>query len=148
MRASLTIAKPDNEVEIGLLYSSSLDLDSESMNSFGHLALESAKTRRKALLDLHIHTFACPYCPQEIRETNCLSDGNYCAFFPKVDDLMLEMLDPEDFTTDNIDKNNPGQNSDGDVIADFSGRELLLSSIEEKCFHRVIKNIIETNKHD
>ena len=45
MRASLTIAKPDNEVEIGLLYSSSLDLDSNSMNSFTHLALESAKTR-------------------------------------------------------------------------------------------------------
>ena len=27
IRASLTIAKPDNSVEIGLLYSSSLDLD-------------------------------------------------------------------------------------------------------------------------
>ena len=67
MRASLTIAKPDNEIEIGLLYSSSLDLDSQSMQSFTHLALESAKTRKKALLDLHIHTFGCPYCPKQIR---------------------------------------------------------------------------------
>ena len=87
MRASLTIAKPDNEIEIGLLYSSSLDLDSQSMQSFTHLALESAKTRKKALLDLHIHTFGCPYCPKQIRQANCLSDGKYCAFFPKVGDL-------------------------------------------------------------
>ena len=28
LRASLTISKPDNEIKIGLLYSSSLDLDS------------------------------------------------------------------------------------------------------------------------
>lgn len=111
MRASLTIAKPDNEVEIGLLYSSSLDLDSESMNSFTHLALESAKTRQKALLDLHIHTFACPYCPEEIRETNCLSNGHYCAFFPKVDDLQQELMDPEDYETDNIGSNNVKETS-------------------------------------
>ena len=45
MRASLTIAKSDNQVEIGLLYSSSLDLDSQSMHQFTQLALESAKTR-------------------------------------------------------------------------------------------------------
>lgn len=31
MRASFTIAKPDNEIEVGLLYSSSLDLDPTSM---------------------------------------------------------------------------------------------------------------------
>lgn len=73
------------------------------MNSFTHLALESAKTRQKALLDLHIHTFGCPYCPQEIREANCVSKGKYCAFFPKVDDLRMEMMDPEDFQMDNVD---------------------------------------------
>lgn len=66
MRAALTIARPDNEIEIGLLYSSTLDLDSQSMNSFTHLALESVKSRKKALLDLHIHTFGCPYCPDLI----------------------------------------------------------------------------------
>lgn len=42
MRASLTIAKPDNEIEIGLLYSSSLDLDALSMQAFTSMALESA----------------------------------------------------------------------------------------------------------
>ena len=44
------------------------------------------------------------------------------------------MLDPEDFTTDNV-----NSNDNGDTIGDFSGRNLLLSSIEEKCFHQVIK---------
>ena len=63
IRASLTIAKPDNEIEIGLLYSSSLDLDSTSMEAFTTLALESAQARQKALLDLHIHTFSCLGCP-------------------------------------------------------------------------------------
>ena len=52
------------------------------------------------------------------------------------------MLDPEDFITDNVRK------SEGEVNAEFTGRELLLSSIEEKCFHNVIKEIIETNKKD
>lgn len=60
VRASLTISKPDNEVEIGILLSSSLDLDSTQMKSFAELAMESAKTRRKPLLDFHIHTFSCP----------------------------------------------------------------------------------------
>ena len=59
MRASLTIAKPDNEVQIGMLYSSSLDLDSQGMKTFAKSALESAKTRHRALLDFHIHTFSC-----------------------------------------------------------------------------------------
>ena len=45
IRASLRIANNDNEIEIGLLYSSSLDLDSQSLNSFAQLALNSAVTR-------------------------------------------------------------------------------------------------------
>ncbi len=87
MRASLTIAKPDNEIEIGLLYSSSLDLDSNAMQAFTTMAKESAQSRHKALLDLHIHTFGCSICPPAIKEEACVSDGKYCAFFPKVGDF-------------------------------------------------------------
>ena len=54
------------------------------------------------------------------------------------------MRDPEDFESDNVDKND----NDEAIAADWTGRELLLSSIEEKCFHQVIKEIIETNKKD
>ena len=56
----------------------------------------------------------------------------------------MEMRDPEDFEFDNVDKND----NDEAIAADWTGRELLLSSIEEKCFHQVIKEIIETNKKD
>ena len=58
----------------------------------------------------------------------------------------MEMVDPEDYETDNVKKE--FNQKDGEVKAEFSGRELLLSSIEEKCYHNVIKEIIETNKKD
>lgn len=61
------------------------------------MALESAKTRHKALLDLHLHTFSCLGCPEEIRETQCVSKGKYCAFYPKIGDFEQVLLDPEDF---------------------------------------------------
>lgn len=101
VRASLTISKPDNEIQIGILFSSSLDLDAASMQSFTELALESAKTRQKALLDFRIHTFSCPFCPDMVIEENCVSNGDYCAFFPKQSDYEQEMLDPEDYEMDN-----------------------------------------------
>ena len=58
----------------------------------------------------------------------------------------MEMVDPEDYETDNVKKE--FNQKDGEVKAEFSGRELLLSSIEEKCYHNVIMEIIETNKKD
>ena len=70
------------------------------MAAFTKLALESATNRQKALLDLHIHTFGCPYCPEEIRQENCVSNGLYCAFFPKVGDIAQELVDPEDYEMD------------------------------------------------
>lgn len=83
MRANLSISKADNEVEIGILFSSSLDLDSKSMSSFADLAFKSAVDRKRPLLNFHIDTFACGVCPDEMRKSYCLSDGAYCAFFPK-----------------------------------------------------------------
>jgi len=72
------------------------------MKTFAKSALESAKTRQKALLDFHIHTFGCQNCPDIIKQENCVSDGMFCAFFPKVGDYDQEQLDPEDYTiTDN-----------------------------------------------
>ena len=114
------------------------------MFAFTNLALASAKTRSKALLDLHIHTFACPYCPEPIREENCLSNGQYCAFFPKVGDLALEISDPEDFEMDN----RPKQSINSDVQAEFTGRELLLASLHERCYHREIFSIIANGQQD
>ena len=141
IRASLEISNPNNEIQIGLLYSSSLDLDSQSLEAFTTLAQKSAVDRQKALLDLHIHTFACPNCPKEIKEKNCLSNGNYCAFFPKEGDIMTEGKNPEDY-------DNKHPETSGNLVSawgDFTGRELLIASLEEKCYHEEIKADIEKN---
>ena len=45
IRASLMISNPNNEIEIGLLYSSSLDLDAQSLEAFTTLAQKSAIDR-------------------------------------------------------------------------------------------------------
>ena len=42
LKAQLTISTASNDIEIGIFYSSSLDLDSESMNAFAKLAFKSA----------------------------------------------------------------------------------------------------------
>ena len=48
-------------------------------------------------------------------------------------------LDPEDYVPEEI---------NGEIEAMFTGRELLLSTIKEKCYHNEIKTIIENNKKD
>ena len=116
------------------------------MKAFTTLALESAKTRKQALLDLHIHTFSCVYCPDFLKEENCVSDGQYCAFFPRVGELSQEIIDPEDYEMDNQPKGD--QLVDSDTIADFTGRELLISSLHEKCYHQELKSIIARGKED
>lgn len=45
MNASLEIHNRGNEVTVGMLFGSVLDLEAESLRSFTELALESAKTR-------------------------------------------------------------------------------------------------------
>ena len=135
IRASLIISNPNNEISIGLLYSSSLDLDSQSLDAFTTLAQKSAVDRKKALLDLHIHTFSCLGCPKEVKEINCLSNGKYCAFFPKEGDIMIEHKNPEDYKSQTY----------VSFWADFTGRELLISSLEEKCYHEEIKADIQEN---
>ena len=49
------------------------------------------------------------------------------------------MLDPED--------QNSGYQGD-DVQADFTGRELLISSLYEKCYHMALSDIISKGKKD
>lgn len=100
------------------------------------MALESALNRKKALLDLHIHTFGCLTCPSEVKNEACISNGKYCSFYPKVGNY----FDSEDL------KDAP---KDLRVsTTDFSGRELIESSIYEKCYHNEIRNLIEAGGED
>ena len=75
-----------------------------------------------------------------IREKNCLSNGKYCAFFPKEGDIENEFKNPEDY------EKHP--ETSGNLVsfwADFTGRDLLIASLEEKCYHEEIKADIEKN---
>ena len=137
LKAQLTISLPSNDIEVGLFYSSSLDLDSESMAAFAKLAFKSAQDREKPLLNLRIHSFGCPTCPVGVRQHSCLSDGKYCAFFPKVGDFLQTQLMPEDFAVET-----EHDIHGGDIVTDFSGRELMLSSLREKCSHLEVKRLI------
>ena len=71
------------------------------MSEFAKLAWQSISKRHKPLLDLHIHSFGCPTCPQAIKEQECVSDGKYCAFFPKTGTFEQQFLDSDDYLFDN-----------------------------------------------
>ena len=78
------------KVELGLFYSSSLDLNADEMKLFSKLILNKAEGEGiKELVVPRIHTFACPTCPEFIQKKNCLSKGRYCAFFPKSEELAV-----------------------------------------------------------
>ena len=53
------------------------------------------------------------------------------------------MLDPEDYAVEEA-----GTKINHDTLAEFTGRELLLSSLHEKCFHDSLKDLIERGKQD
>lgn len=97
------------------------------MDTFARLAYDTASTAHESLITLRIHTFACPSCPDFIKEEACLSDGLYCAYSPKRNDFWVEQKDSEDIA--------PTSNT----LYYFTGRELLLSSLQEKCLHTLIQ---------
>lgn len=88
LQAELIIARPDNAVEMGVFWGSSLDFSAYTLEAFLDLVtLHQNNNTTDNLLNLHVHTFSCPTCPKEIKEQECLSDGAYCAFFPKEGDI-------------------------------------------------------------
>jgi hypothetical protein len=136
LRAEFNIARPDNSVDLGVFWGSSLDLTILQMNELALMveAHKVTKTTADTLLSLHVHTFACPNCPKSIKEDECVSDGAYCTFFPKMGDMNAEDLDPEDKIV------KESQTCRG-IMADFTGRDLLISSLYEKCSHSIITKV-------
>lgn len=81
-----------------------------------------------------------------IRE-NCVSYGAYCAFFPKVGDIEQTMLDPEDYEMDNTPEDKLNL-TNADQFTDFTGKELIIASLYEKCYHETLKKAIMAGKAD
>lgn len=134
LKAEQIISRPDNSIEMGIFWGSSLDVTEYTMEALNELVQQhSTSNTTDSLLSLHVHTFACPTCPKEIKEEDCVSNGAYCAFFPKHGDISQEDLDPEDYVVQEA-------MFSSKISIDFTGRELLISSLFEKCAHMLIAN--------
>ena len=118
LKSELTIKNSDDKLEIGLFISSTVDVEPSVMETFARLAFESATTAHESAIELHIHTFACPLCPDFIKVDDCVSNGNYCVYFPKRNDYWIEQKDPEDL-----------RKKQDTTESEFTGRELLLTTL-------------------
>ena len=80
VKAELEIAHPDNRVEYELWYSSSLDLNFDLVRELQ--AYQSALTQ-DALFTPRILSYSCKYCDEQVKQNQCIIDGEYCAYLPK-----------------------------------------------------------------
>lgn len=136
LKAELIIAKPDNSIDLGVFWGSSLDMSQYTMEAFSQLVdAHQQNNTTDTLFSFHVHTFACPTCPKEIKQQDCVSNGAYCTFFPKMGDMSQEELDPEDYIIQ--EKKSARQK----LQIDFTGRDLLISSLFEKCAHSIITKV-------
>ena len=79
IRASLDFAYHKNLVDYQLWYSSILDLETDFLSEFVKYS--------KAFVNYtqftpRIMTFNCQYCSQDLKESECLSEGRYCPYTP------------------------------------------------------------------
>lgn len=81
MKANLEISQSDSkQVEIGLWYGSTLDLDPkllQELYDYTHMLEDYV------VFTPHIMTLQCPTCVYEVKNKECLSDGLYCLIPPK-----------------------------------------------------------------
>jgi len=112
----LDINNEDDNIEVDLWYSSSLDLGLNLAQELSALSYSfSADHGRQPLITPRIATWACPNCAADFKVTNCVSDGKFCAYTPKF-----------------FDEYNLGGE---DVMFEMTGREILIQGLREKCLH-------------
>lgn len=71
-------------VEVDLWYTSSLDLGLTLSDELSALSYSFDTDHDAiALFTPRIATFSCEDCPKDFIQTNCVSNGLYCAFTPK-----------------------------------------------------------------
>ena len=80
IKAGLEMVNPDNRVEYEFWYSTILDIDFDKLVDIG---MFQKALNKHALFTPRIYTYPCPQCEKEIKESNCLADGNYCPLFPQ-----------------------------------------------------------------
>lgn len=106
-------------IDVDLWYSSTLDLGLKLSDELSALSYSFKNNHgTKPLFTPRIATFECRNCSETFLQENCMSDGLYCPYTPKFfDEYKL-------------------QNSE----FQFSGREILLQALREKCLHDLISD--------
>ncbi len=75
LKSELTIKSTDDKLQLGILYGTTLDLEQRTLDALARIAYESVSSARQSAIELHIHTFSCPTCPDFIKASDCVSDG-------------------------------------------------------------------------
>lgn len=74
------MAHPDNRVEYEFWYSTILDIEYWRLYD---IALYQRALNADALFTPRILTYKCEKCSKEFIQTNCIENGDYCAYMPK-----------------------------------------------------------------
>mmetsp|Transcript_22836 Transcript_22836/g.17277 ORF Transcript_22836/g.17277 Transcript_22836/m.17277 type:complete len:222 (+) Transcript_22836:397-1062(+) len=82
VQGEVEMTHPDNRVEYDLWFSSILDLQQAFIMDFSTYMRTLGSF---ALFTPRIFTYNCKYCPEEVKQKNCIYDGEYCAFLPRTD---------------------------------------------------------------
>mmetsp|Transcript_28897 Transcript_28897/g.27797 ORF Transcript_28897/g.27797 Transcript_28897/m.27797 type:complete len:299 (-) Transcript_28897:73-969(-) len=104
------MAHPDNRVEYDLWFSSILDLTKEMIVDLGTY---SRAFGSHTLFTPRIYTYNCMYCPAEVKNKNCIFNGEYCSFLPRFE----------------IPANMKG----------VTGKEFLVEAVRSRCAYEVLK---------
>lgn len=106
-----------SNIDVDLWYSSTLDLGLKLSDELAALSYSFKNNHgTKPLFTPRIATFPCQECSELFKQENCMSDGLYCPYTPKFfDEYKLRNSEFE-----------------------FSGRDILLQALREKCLHDLI----------
>ena len=84
MKVTTSQSSLQNNVEVDLWYSSSLDLGLKLSDELAALSYSFKQDHTsKPLFTPRIATFSCLGCSEEFKDQQCLSEGAYCAYTPK-----------------------------------------------------------------
>lgn len=79
IKAELEVAHPDNRVEYEFWYSTILDIEFDKLVD---MALFQKALNKNALFTPRVLSYGCGHCAKQIKEENCIADGNYCPYMP------------------------------------------------------------------
>lgn len=116
VKAILDVTNDDNQVEVDLWYSTSLDLGLHLTSELAAMSLSFQNDHaHKPLFTLRIASFECMECEEKFKRKHCYSNGAYCGFTP-----------------------NFFREYDLNHKVSMHGKEILEQAMREKCLHDIM----------